>query len=90
MPKELEKAPGLLLWRGFVEDPDEFFSQTWSIADAVSEGTSSAKMEADAAKAEAESRLADEVKEAAQPDEKPEEAPKSMADAEKETPSDDA
>ena len=37
MPKELEKAPGLLLWRGFVEDPDEFFSRTWSIADAVSD-----------------------------------------------------
>ena len=37
MPKELEKAPGLLLWRGFVEDPEEFFSQTWSIADAVSD-----------------------------------------------------
>ena len=60
------------------------------IADAVAEGASTAKMEADAAKAEAESRLADEVKEAAQPDEKPEEAPKSMAEAEKETPSDDA
>ena len=53
------------------------------IADAVSEGAKAAKVERDAAKAEAESRLADEVKEAAQPEEKKEEAPVSMADAEK-------
>ena len=53
------------------------------IADAVIEGAQTAKVEKDAAKAEAESRLADEVKEAAAGDQEPEEAPTSMADAEK-------
>ena len=57
---------------------------TRAIADAVAEGTKAAKTEKDMAKAEAESRLADEVKEAAQPDEKADEAPTTMADAEKE------
>ncbi|MEM6325973.1 MAG: 30S ribosomal protein S2 [Bacteroidota bacterium] len=60
------------------------------IADAVAEGTKSAKIEADLAKAEAESRLADEVKEAAKPDTEPEEAPKSMAEAEQEAASEEA
>ena len=32
-PTELSAAPGLLLWRGFVEDPDDFFSRAWSIAE---------------------------------------------------------
>ena len=54
------------------------------IADAVAEGTKAAKTERDMAKAEAESRLADEVKEAAKPDEETDEAPTTMADAEKE------
>ncbi|MEM1054780.1 MAG: 30S ribosomal protein S2 [Bacteroidota bacterium] len=57
---------------------------TRAIADSVAEGSKAAKVEADAAKAEAESRLADEVKEAAKPDTEPEEAPKTLADAEQE------
>jgi len=49
-PVELSAAPGLLLWRGFVEDPDEFFDYTWSIADAVSDlaaATSDARVSPD-------------------------------------------
>ena len=56
---------------------------TGIIADSIAEGAQAAKMKKDADKAEAESRLADEVKEAAAPEETKEEAPVSMADAEK-------
>ncbi len=56
---------------------------TGIIADAITEGAQAAKAQKDAAKAEAESRLADQVKEAAKAEEKKEEAPVSMADAEK-------
>jgi len=34
--RELSAAPGLLLWPEFAEDPDDLFSRSWDIADAVS------------------------------------------------------
>jgi hypothetical protein len=35
-PSEVLAAPGLLLWRGFVNDPDNFFDRAWSLADQAS------------------------------------------------------
>ena len=35
-PVELSAAPGLLLWRDFIDDPEEFFDTVWSLANAAS------------------------------------------------------
>jgi alkylated DNA repair dioxygenase AlkB len=35
-PTELAAAPGLLHWRNFVSDPDDFFETAWRLADAAS------------------------------------------------------